>query len=518
MPRNLWWTTRPKRKLITIVDALRTFLAIAEGKPWKGNRNLHIDLEDALEKYELKGEGERRDGSGSGGRTYANWLYSFGLYFEDSNGLVRVTLAGEDLIKGFPPVSILTNQILNFQYPSPFSRKPNINVSSRFKIFPFRFILKLLLHPKLDGFLGQGEIARFVITEAETDKDLNSVADKIIAYRKSNKDDSVFDEKFERFYKKLDELETVANTFINQLEFTQFIGRLDGESKIYILDSKKSEIEKLLNQSKPLLTITDGKNENFQRSYGVGPNYQKDTRKFTAISSITSNQVEKSKVLLALSDILANQPIKSINSNVLNQIAEKTGVKQSNVEKIISSIGVQPSYDLFEEKYLQFSVGDKQFATEFEKATEGIFGKEGLGFITKWIGSKGINPDVLAISIEKGNQFLGVLDTKASNNYSIGSNNRRAMIHDYIPLYKNYTYEGTKTDLAFFSYIAGGFKSTIDNGINLISKEARVNGSAITANVLLKLLRKHRSSPFTKTDFKRIFSLNRQILPTDFET
>jgi hypothetical protein len=516
MPSNInhWWTTRPKRKLITLVDVLRVFLAVAEGKQWSRNRDLHREFENALEENGLKGEGDRRDGQAGGARTYAAWLLSFGLWFEDSSSLVRPTFAGEDLVKGVAPVPIITEQLLNFQYPSPFSQKTRVNL--RFRIFPFRFILKLLLQPKLNGMLSKAEIARFVITKAETDKDLNSVVESITAYRNSNEDDSIFDDSFVQTYGNITKLEDTANTFINQLEYTQLIGRIDGESKVFILDSQKSEVVKLLSKPNSLITRIDGEYEFFQRKYGLGLHHKRDDRKFSTVSNVSASQAEKSKVLLALSDILANQPIKSISKDILNRISEKTGVELRSVERIITSVGVQPSYDIFEEKYLQLSMSGRSFATEFEQATEGIFGVEGFGFDTKWIGSKPNNPDILAISANKGNEYLGILDTKAYKQYSIDGNHQRVMTQVYIPKYTKYNHNGINVELDFFSYIAGGFKSTIDKGIDIIYKQTAIKGFAITAQELLLLLQKHRKSPISKQEFKRLFTLNRQILPTDF--
>src|SRR5690349_4700698 len=128
-PANHWWTTRPKRKLITVPDVLRVFLTVAEGKVWSRNRALHREFEKALEDAGLKGVGARRDAGGGGGRTYASWLYSFGLWFaEDTTEIVRSTFAGDDLLKGKDPVPILTEQLLNFQYPSPTSLKNKVDV------------------------------------------------------------------------------------------------------------------------------------------------------------------------------------------------------------------------------------------------------------------------------------------------------------------------------------------------------------------------------------------------------
>ncbi len=114
------------------------------------------------------------------------------------------------------------------------------------------------------------------------------------------------------------------------------------------------------------------------------------------------------------------------------------------------------------------------------------------------------------------NDYL--LDTKAYKQYSIDGNHQRVMTQVYIPKYRKYKHNGNEIELAFFSYIAGGFKSTIDKGIDIIFKQTTVKGFAITAQELLLLLRKHRKAPILKQKLKQLFTLNRQVLPTDFDS
>jgi hypothetical protein len=496
-----------------MVDVLRVFLTVTEGKKWQGNRTLHLEFEKALEDQGLKGVGTRRDQGGGGGRTYAAWLFSFGLWFADeSHGLVHPTFAGEDLLKGVDPVPVLTAQILNFQYPSPFSKITR--VANRFRIFPFRFLLKLLMDSTLDGYLTEKEIAGFVITRGETESDLAGVVKLITDFRKKGSNDSCFDSAFQSAFGTLTKLRDTANTFVNQLEFTQLIVRQD-ESRVSIAVGREKGIQDLLKTLPALISRTD-EFEFFQRKYGLGPNHQRDNRTFSLTSSVSAGDAEKAKILLVLWDILAREPIKSIDTAVLNRISLKTGINASKIESIITAIGVTPSYDGFETKYLQLSMGGTAFAKEFEQATEGVFGSAGLGFETEWIGASPNNPDILAISMDPGGKFLGILDAKAYKEYTIIGDHRRRMSFGYIPKYQTYNHKGANVGLAFYSYVAGGFGSTVDSGIKKIFDETGTKGTAITAQQLLRLLRKHRSSPIPKSELKDLFTLNRQILPSDF--
>lgn len=509
---NHWWTTRPKRKLITIVDTLRTFTAVAEGKPWRRNRALHLEFENALEREAIKRVGERRDRQGGGGRTYAAWLYSFGLWFDDSEGLARLTFAGEDLVKGRPPVPVMTRQILNFQYPSPFSHITRVH--PRFRLFPFRFLLKLILHPRMKGELSQKEIARFVITKAETDADLDEVCQTIDSYRNSG-DDSIFNGSFEAAFGELSRLEDAANTFINQLEYTQLIQRAEGTDRIRIAESQRRNVERITADQPALITRVD-EPEYFQRKYGLGPYHDRDNRTFGRGPAVTAADTARRSILLALSDVLAYSPIANINRHLVSKISERTGVNEHEVECVISALGIQPSLDQFEEKYLQLAFGERAFAREFERATEGVFGAEGLGYKTKWVGSQPNNPDILAISVAEGDDYTGIIDAKAYAKYSVSGDHKRRMVHEYIPRYRKYSYGGRTLDLAFFSYVAGGFGRNIDVGIEKIKDESHIPGCAISAGELLRLLKQHRRTPFTKTEFKQLFTSNRQLFSSHF--
>ena len=104
--QDYWWVTRPKRKLNPIPEELAAFCSTALGKKWTRNRDSHIEFEIELEQTGTKRVGERRDASGSGGRTHAAMLYSLGLWFE-KNETVFLTLAGEAIMQGKSPVPVL---------------------------------------------------------------------------------------------------------------------------------------------------------------------------------------------------------------------------------------------------------------------------------------------------------------------------------------------------------------------------------------------------------------------------
>lgn len=144
---NYWWVTRPKRKLNAIPEVLTVFADIALGQVWGGQRNEHLSLEDAFELNGIKRIGDRRDQTGGGARTYKAWLMSLGLIFTQHNSeQIRLTLAGDAIIRGESPVKIIKNQVIKYQFPSAFSLGRGIDLNPRFRIHPFWFLLKLRKH------------------------------------------------------------------------------------------------------------------------------------------------------------------------------------------------------------------------------------------------------------------------------------------------------------------------------------------------------------------------------------
>lgn len=182
---NYWWVTRPKRKLNSVPDILTIFADISLGQQWEGQRTTHLSLEEELESKGIKRIGERRDASGSGARTYRAWIQSLGLLFihEETNQM-HLTLAGEAILNGEPPVAILKNQVLKYQFPSPFSISRGVDVNRRFKIRPFRFLLRLLSDSRIET-LSTEEIGKVIIVQAEneSDKCYEDVVNKILAFR-----------------------------------------------------------------------------------------------------------------------------------------------------------------------------------------------------------------------------------------------------------------------------------------------------------------------------------------------
>lgn len=511
---NHWWVTRPQRRLNRIPEILAVIDDVILNHPWRGEHDIHVLLEEALENAGIKKTGVRRDGTGGGGRTYYAWLVSLGLIFvQDQTGCTKFTLAGEAVLAGDSSVEVLKNQILKYQFPSPFSisKTSRSRLHERFKIRPFRFLLKLLNDPRI-GYITEEEITKIIILEAEneSDKHYEHIVNRILDFR-SHGDKCIDKEVFLEFPVmpdgKLTKISDVANTIVNWIEYTQ-LARREDDKKIRISEDKKQEVESILSTTPPFID-RPRQHEYFQRKFGVDPKHSKDTRNFAERSSATEAEIRKSKIIQALFTESLKSPITRITAGLIDSIASKTGYSHSLVEDTVSAFNIRGALDNFMVSYKDMAYRGREKATDFELATTQLF-QEVFNFEAHHIGSQGNKPDVYLIS--HSDKYVGILDTKAYSQYSISNDHRNRMVYNYIEEFRQKQYP-----LAFFSYIAGGFGPNINHQIKSISEETKISGSAINVSNIIELARNYydSSKKYNQESIKKILSLNRQVLLTD---
>lgn len=513
---NYWWVTRPKRKLNAVPDVLATLAEQSLNEEWQGQRKSHLSFEEALETYGLKRSGERRDQTGGGARTYHAWIKSLGLIFaQESTGQIKLTLAGEAIMSGMSPVKVLKNQVLKYQFPSSFSVGRGVRMSSRFKIRPFRFILRLLCDSRIDYYITQEELAKIIIVEAdnETDSTYNHVVSRIIEFR--NYGDSCLDPEFFEKYKPgkgecnpkhpFSHLTDTANTLINWIEYTQLAKRNDSR-QLVILDDVKEEVTEIL-AGNPSLIDRPEQHEYFQRKYGVDPDHAKDTRNLTASRTITHKIIAEQKIKQAFVVESLRKPVAKINAEIIDNIVEKTGIDSKLVEETLLKYYPHGAIGSFMAEYFEMAFRGRDNATEFELATVELF-ETAFSLKTEHVGPIGLTPDVLVLSDEE--RFIGIIDNKAYSKYSITNDHRNRMVHNYIQSYKKEKYP-----LEFFSYIAGGFSKSIDGQIKSIVDETGVNGSAVSVSNMIKFVENYKQNGYDHNKLKQVFSVNRQVLIAD---
>lgn len=511
---NHWWVTRPKRALSPVPEILGLVTCAFLDKQWKGEHGSHLSFEDELEKQGLKRKGERWDQGGGGARTYLAWLQSLGLvFYYGPEKILKPTLAGEALLNGKSPTDVLTQQVLKYQFPSPFSMSRNVDVSPRFNIRPFRFLLRLLLDSRI-GMLMEEEIAKIVAVEAEneSDKCYEYIVSRILEFR--DKGDACLPADFETRYASnrkshsvVSKLKDVANTMANWLSYTQFICRSSGG--MMIPEDRVESVKEALNDGTTLIKEAEN-HAKFQRQFGLDPWHQKDTRNLSGTSNVTAYQIGTAQVQKEFVKIAALQPVEFVTPSIVEKISLATGYEATFVEDVLCRIYPAGALDAFYSSYLQMAVNGHEECLEFEKATCELF-ETVFGFEAKHVGSTGKSPDVLLVSDENG--YQAIIDNKAYQQYSISNDHHNRMCVNYINHLSHYS--TCNHQLAFFAYIAGGFSPKISSQIANIVKETGTHGSAVTANTLISMCKMHKNKRYSHGDLRMIFSLDRRVAVSD---
>ena len=483
---NYWMVPRNKRSLISVPLFLAAFNTVLN-QPW--TIELARQFEERLEALGLKRPGNRREGSGSGARTYRAQLYCLGLIFYQKTGSeenYRLTRAGERLFNGESPVDIITNQLIKLQFPSSYSIGRGTRVDRRFNLHPFRFLLRLLSRPEIE-YLTQEELALLVITEADSDSEacLGAVIDRIIAFRQQGRD-ILPDDFFMRYASRLGEqsldrtinrLTDAANTVINYLEYTQLAAR-DEEGLLRIVDSARTQAAL---QQRTALRLHPERHELFQRNFGLGPGDTRDNRQF-GDSNVSQEQIQSSLVRAAFHDMACMEIMNVNDAAVIERVSLRTGLSEPIVRRHLRPYSGRER-DIMASSYVAMAFAGRDEATDFEIATMNLLGPNGLGFISRHVGGpgRGIQPDV---HIQDGADGLtGIIDSKAYATYSINNDHRNRMLHNYIPFYRNQ--DGDR--LCLFMYVAGGFGNRFVAQLQSMSGSDGIGGLGITAANLLAL-------------------------------
>ena len=513
---NHWWVTRPKRSLAPVPEILGLVTCDFLDKQWKGIHGSHLSFEDELEQKGLKRKGDRWDQGGGGGRTYLAWLQSLGLvFYYGAERVLKPTMAGEALLNGKSPTDVLTRQVLKYQFPSPFSMSRNVEVSPRFKIRPFRFLLKLLLDSRIE-MLSEEEIAKIVVVEAENESTAcyEHVVARILEFRE--KGDACLPADFETRYASnrksnsvVAKLKAVANTMANWLAYTQFVYRTSGS--MMIPPDRIDAVKEALGGDTGLIKGPEN-HEKFQRQFGLDPWHQKDMRNLAGSTNVTAYQIGVLKVQQELLKIAAIEPVQFITPAIVDSVSQSTGYEKTFVEDVLYKIYPAGALDAFYSAYSQMAINGQEDCLAFEKATCKLFDSV-FGFKTEHVGKIGKSPDVLLLSDESG--YQAIIDNKAYHQYSITNDHRNRMCVNYLGDLAHYSKSGYQ--LAFFSYIAGGFVPKTSAQILDIVEESGVHGSAITANSLITLCKMQPAKQYSHGDLRKLFSVDRRINITDFE-
>jgi excisionase family DNA binding protein len=498
---DYWMIPRSTRKLVGLQQMVREDLANGIiGAEWSGARANHRRRDLLLQASGLRGksEGGFVDKNPGGARTDVALLRALGLYALDDEGCLELTDQGKTLAKTTAPAAVITEQLFQFRYPSPYS--VSIRMNPEIELFPYRFLLELLTREELaddgsvladDGVIrvSQKEIATYVIPGAKSHKDMDRIVKQIVQARRTGK--------------KLqpdDTLDNIANTFINNLEITNYLDRQKGTVALKDEVTMVTVLERLATPPRSFGYEADKENE-FQHRLGQDPAKKRFTKSQTSAR-------ERAEMALRhlLEGLLANFPMTraDITPELIAQVAGQIGTTEDKVTAVLNEVLKREPADYFSKQFLEYSMGGRTFAREFELATKDIFSL--LAENVRWVGKEGSAPDLEFTLVRS----KGIVDCKAEERYNISNDhfNRMSAERGYINTYH----------ADFFLYVAHSFGTNFPAKLKELQEFAKVKGSGITAEDLLYVLDLHRQEPFAPKRLLELFTCGRVITKGDINT
>jgi len=506
MAYNHWFVSRQKRQLTTILLALVAYTDVCVGKVW--NHELQLQFEDTLGQREITEHGSlrsRRSGQGGGGiRTLFKQMKDLGLVFlEDDTRVCRLTLIGEELVKGrITFVEAMRLQLKRYQYPSAAVWSGSGSVNHSFRVHPFQFLFRLLRDPRLQNSITMKEMYGIVIHKAYSDspETFEEVVSRILLFRQNITDGFVNDTPTKTY-------SNIANTFFNYISLTQYTDR--GREKLSIRQGKEALVDAFI-ESNPSFIPHPDISENYQRTYGRG-NAAMDRRNFNRENTPSQNELNVARIQHEYVLLALKTPITGITPDIVDHICNITGIDERTVERILIQNYSHDNIDDFFIKYKEYAHMGRAGARAFEVATCEVFRKL-FHMKAKHVGPIGNTPDVFIESEELG--YCGIIDNKAyKNGYSITGNHRRVMEDVYIPTYRNYGQ--TDAPLAFFTYIADSFGRNINSQINEIVQDTGVAGSAMPVDIFIDMVQNYAEDRSNHLFLRNVFSVNREVCLAD---
>lgn len=509
MPYDHWFVSRQKRQLTTILNALVAFSDVCVGKKWPGNLELQLAFEDELGKREITEHGKlrsRKEKQGGGGvRTLFKQMKDLGLVFtEDENNKCRLTLIGEELVKGnITFVEAMRIQLQRYQYPSAAVWSGAGSVSHDFKIHPFQFMFRLLRDQRLENYLTMEEMYGIVIHQAKTDEQdvMDKVVELILKYRQNTTVSEFVEDTKTKTYN------NIANTFFNYINLTQYIDR--GHKSISIRQGKEDEVDEFI-EDVPSFVANPELAENYQRKFGRGK-ASKDLRNFDRENVLTQKEINEARIRKEYVLLALKTPITGITPDVIESVSHNTGIDEKIVEKFLLKNYPKGNIKDFFVSYKELAYMGISGARDFELATCEMF-KKIFKMKAEHVGPIGNTPDVFVESVEFG--FCGIIDNKAyKNGYSISGAHKRVMEAEYIPNYMKYG--KTTVPLSFFTYIAGSFGKNINSQISTIYRDTNIKGSAMPVDLFINLAQDYAENGYTHEFLRDIFTVNREVQLSD---
>ena len=526
-PRQLWWLTRPTRNLRDLPATIRAFNTLVVGKRWNGNRELQKEFEASIPP---KTSNVSRDGSGA--RTWAAWLSMWGLWHEH-RGVARLTGAGEVLVSGGHNREQIRRLIMNFQLPSAYG--PHKKLDPGFRIFPFRFVLRLLLDERLGHCLNEDEIAFFVIV-AKTDEDYEDVIGRIARYRRREAENGLTLRERSRFVVRhrnsyrsggrtdtsrdisgyLKYIKDIANTVVNNITYLGELEHIRGEGKICIRPYRQPDIRKLIDEHDrkfQFSTLYKTDPAGFVERFGLRYDRMKASDKRTPPK--TRQEKNMDRIREAVGAYRKDNPNPD-RAAMIEYVCGEAGRLTDEVEEAISrypeldpDAPVEAGYsqDPFAEWYLECGLSGL-YAAEFEEMTRKIM--TDVGFVTRKqrirerSGLPG-RPEVDGLMLNRPTRKSSILECKSGASYTLTIGDREKMTDVYVKNLRSHTSNGIEYRLDMVVYVVGSGVVSGRSNFEHIKRKCRIGVSVISAQDLLDAYRWYRENKLSSEDIWNAF-------------
>lgn len=513
--RKVWFITRPERDPKFHRDALQALQKATNNFSivWRKNREVHKKFESVLISNGLKRNNISHDGSG--GRTWAAMLRTFGYVYLNNEGYLTLTKVGNSILTGHKVRENITKQILTLQIPNAYflssGFKPKFE--DGFQIRPARFLIHLVNQKILNYYVTKEEITFFALT-AKRDSDLLDVTQKILQFRNAS-EDLKYEMKQEIAYKfdhrkRSDSAARnyeqahgdVAHTFMMLCDYTGLVDYVRKDA-LRLPSEKRDQTTKILNyfdsrypfNKRYLISL-----ERFAENAGLDI----DSYKATPYGSLPP-ATNKKKSIMKVKQLLSSYP--AINELTVDRITNILQQEFSpNEAKKLASMLHEQTFEVLNDEFVESYLNETN-NRKFEDKTGEIL--KALGFEVEMRPTPKANVlTEIEILIHVDENTICILDTKNyKDKFRLTPNLANHMAVEYIPNYNGYKGKS----VAYFGYVtANNFSG--EGQLNQISKKAnkydpniKATGAIFSAKALLGFLDYCLENDLSKAERKQKF-------------
>lgn len=441
---------------------LRAMVIASElGSSWTGDQNQQNEFSKLLDQHGLKSGGNQRDRNPGGSRTYEAQMRSLGLLYKDAtDGTLKLTQSGQDLVELVEPSKTFEFQVLKYQYPSEYSLGRNVDIDPSIKIRPFLFLLKLAADKELNGLSDVDMVVPVVY--GKNDHAFKQCKELILKLRDHGIQSVIPDNASIRtaktinntYQSRIKDIRDIANTFKNVLQGSGIVDLrdVDGQLRVFPRHDIKSKLSEL--EALPYIDFVGLPKEQASLKYGARLGSVKDTRR--------TFMPTKYPVLTTKSELIYQRFLKEVDLPVTQNEVNDFVIKMANefsLEREFIFEALQPILSNIKHysgaRLVELSKGGNNVAEAFEKNVAKIF-KVDFGFDAEWTGRKvrsgtGGYMDVFVVEIKRN--LCGIIDTKSTVRYDLPHGDCVKATETYIDTASE-LYGSRNLELKFVAYIS----------------------------------------------------------------